>query len=106
MSLQINSSYAPLKADYAQDRNPRTEHTPAGQERAREKKQCTTNTDQVDQEIKQLREKKKQLEQQLERAVGDEKKCRELEKQLAQINAQLAHKDNDTYRRQHASISM
>lgn len=106
MSLQINSSYAPPKADYAQDRNPRTEHTPAGPERAREKKQCTTNTDQVDQEIKQLREKKKQLEQQLERAVGDEKKCRELEKQLAQINAQLAHKDNDTYRRQHASTSM
>ena len=45
------------------------------------------------------------MEQQLESAVGDEKKCRELEKQLAQINAELAHKDNDTYRRQHASTS-
>ena len=105
MSLQINNSYALPKTDYAQDRTPRTEHTPAGQERAREKKQCTTNTDQVDREIKQLREKKKQLEQQLESAVGDEKKCRELEKQLAQINAELAHKDNDTYRRQHAGTS-
>lgn len=106
MSLQINSSYVNPKTDYAQDRPPRMDYASAGQERAREKKQCTTDTDQVDREIKQLREKKKQLEQQLERAVGDEKKCRELEKQLAQINAELAHKDNDTYRRQHASTSM
>lgn len=96
MSLQINGSYA----------NPRTDYAQAGQERARGKEKCTTDTDQVDREIKQLREKKKQLEQQLERAAGDEKKCRELEKQLAQINAELAHKDNDTYRRQHAHTSM
>ena len=96
MSLQISSSYA----------TPRTDYVQAGQEKARGKEKCTTDTDQVDREIKQLREKKKQLEQQLERAAGDEKKCRELEKQLAQINDQLAHKDNDTYRRQHAHTSM
>lgn len=89
MSLQINDSYAKPQTDYVQAR-----------------KQCTTDTSRVDWEIKQLREKKKQLEQQLERAVGDEKKCRELERQLAQINAELAHKDNDTYRRQHARTGM
>lgn len=49
MSLQINSSYATPRTDYAQ----------AGQERARGKEKCTTDTDQVDREIKQLREKKK-----------------------------------------------
>lgn len=59
----------------------RTDYAQAGQERARGKEKCTTDTDQVDREIKQLREKKKQLEQ------------------------QLAHKNNDTYRRQHAHTS-
>lgn len=95
MSLQINSGYENSRTDYARQ-------CQAGQEKARGREKCTTNTDQVDREIQQLREKKRQLEQQLERAVGDEKRCRELEKQLAQINAELGRKDNDTYRRQHA----
>lgn len=60
MSLQINSSYA----------NPRTDYAQAGQERARGKEKCTTDTGQVDREIKQLREKKKQLEQQLAQIIS------------------------------------
>lgn len=63
---------------------------------------CTGNTDQVDREIKQLKEKKKQLEQQIRTVSGDEEKRRELEKILAQVESELSQKDNDTYRRQHS----
>ena len=66
---------------------------------------CVTNTDKVDREIKKLKEKKQQLEQQIQSASGDEKKIRELEKKLAQVENELRQKDNDTYRRQNASVS-
>lgn len=68
-------------------------------------KKCTTNTDKVDREIKKLKEEKKQLEQQIQAASGDEKKIKELEKKLTQIESQLSQKDNDTYRRQNAIVS-
>ncbi|EOS28236.1 MAG: hypothetical protein OSJ53_16405 [Kineothrix sp.] len=66
---------------------------------------CVANTDKVDREIKRLKEKKQQLEQQIRSASGDEKKVRELEKKLAQVENELRQKDNDTYRRQNASVS-
>ena len=66
---------------------------------------CVTNTDKVDREIKKLKEKRQQLEQQIQSAFGDEKKIRELEKKLAQVENELSQKDNDTYRRQNASVS-
>ncbi len=66
---------------------------------------CVGNTDQVDREIRQLKEKKQQLEQQLRRASGDERKTRELEKKRTQIQQELSRKDNDTYRRQHTIFS-
>ena len=66
---------------------------------------CVTNTDKVDQEIRKLKEKKQQLEQQIQSAFGDEKKIRKLEKKLAQVENELSQKDNDTYRRQNASVS-
>lgn len=66
---------------------------------------CTTNTDKVDREIKNLKQKQQQLEQQIRSASGDEKKTRELEKKLAQVKSELSQKDTDTYRRQHASVS-
>ena len=66
---------------------------------------CTGNTDQVDREIKKLKEKKKELEQQIRAASGDEKKVRELEKKLAQVESELSQKDNDTYRRQHSTFT-
>lgn len=66
---------------------------------------CTGNTDQVDREIEKLKEKKKELEQQIRLASGDEKKVRELENRLAQVESELSQKDNDTYRRQHTAFS-
>ncbi len=66
---------------------------------------CVTNTDKVDREIRKLKEKKQHLEQQIRSASGDEKKIRDLENTLAQVEAELSRKDNDTYRRQNASVS-
>lgn len=67
--------------------------------------QCTTNTDAVDREIKKLREKKEQLEQQIKAASDDPEKTRELERKLADVEMELNQKDNDAYRRQHAVVS-
>ncbi len=66
---------------------------------------CIGNTDMVDREIKELKEKKKELEQQIRSASGDEKKVRELENKLAQVESELSQKDNDTYRRQHSTFT-
>ena len=37
----------------------------------------------------------------MQSASGDEKKVRELERKMAQVEQELNLKDNDTYRRQH-----
>ncbi len=66
---------------------------------------CTADTDKTDREIEKLKEKKKQLVQQIQSASGNEKKVRELEKKLAQVESELSRKDNDAYRRQNAEIS-
>ena len=66
---------------------------------------CIANTDKVDREIEKLKEKKRQITQQIQSASGDEKKVRELERKLAQVENELSQKDNDTYRRQHTSIT-
>lgn len=63
---------------------------------------CTTNTDKVDREIEKLKEEKKQLEQQIKAAAGEEEKVKEWKKKLAQIEMELSWKDNDTYRRQNS----
>ena len=60
---------------------------------------CTGNTDKVDREIKKLKGKVKELEQQIQSASGDEEKVKELEKKLTQVKQELSLKDNDTYRR-------
>lgn len=65
--------------------------------------QCTTNTDKVDAEIKRLKEEKKQILQQLRKADGDAERQAALEKRLAQLEAELQLKDNDAYRKQHAT---
>lgn len=64
---------------------------------------CVGNTDKVDREIRKLKEKKKQLEQQIQSASKEEK-VQELEKKLAQVENELSRKDNDTYRRQNSSF--
>lgn len=70
-----------------------------------DEEKCIGSTDQVDKEIEKLKEQKKQLEQQIRTASGDEEKVRELEKKLAQIEQELNQKDNDAYRRQHSTFS-
>lgn len=61
----------------------------------------TINTDDVDREIKQLKERKRQIEQQLQ-AEQDEQRKRALEQELKTIESMLSFKDNDAYRRQNA----
>lgn len=63
----------------------------------------TMDTNNVDREIEKLKNKKAQLEQQLY-SVGETKK-KELEQELRQVEAELAQKDNDAYRRKNAMVS-
>ena len=63
------------------------------------------NMDKVKNEIKKLKEKKKQLEQQLKMAAGNEQKTKELETKLAQVEAELSVKDTDEYKKQHAEYT-
>ena len=65
---------------------------------------CTTNTDKVDRELEKLRGREEKLEQRLG-AETDAAKVQELWQKLAQVQAELAQKDNDSYRRQNAVIS-
>lgn len=62
------------------------------------------DTGSVDREIKQLKEKKQQLQQQLNSARSDDKR-EKLEKQLKQVEAELSRKDNDSYRKRHSSYT-
>lgn len=62
--------------------------------------QTTANTDNVDREIKGLREKAQSLQQKLRSA--DENSAADIQRQLEQVTAELAQKDNDQYRRQNA----
>lgn len=65
---------------------------------------CVGNTDKVDREIEKLKEKQQWLEQQIQTVAGDEQKVRELQKKLAQVEAELRQKDNDTYRHQNSEF--
>ncbi len=65
---------------------------------------CTGNTDKVDREIEKLKKKKEELESQIN-SETDDTKIKELEKKLTQIERELRQKDNDAYRRQHATFS-
>lgn len=64
---------------------------------------CTANTDKVDREIKKLKEKAKQLRQQLKSASEDKRD--ELVKQLRAVETELSQKDNDSYRRENTIFS-
>lgn len=67
-------------------------------------KSCTCNTDKVDREIEKLKKQKRELEQQINRET-DETKAENLKAKLAQVERELSQKDNDTYRRQHATYT-
>ena len=64
----------------------------------------TVNTDKVDKEIEKLKQTQAQLEQKAA-AAKEPKEKEKLEAQLAQVNAELKAKDNDTYRQQHMEIT-
>lgn len=63
-----------------------------------EKETVTANTDKVDREIKNLRNKAQNLRQKLRSA--DESAADDIRRELEQVSAELAQKDNDEYRRQ------
>lgn len=65
---------------------------------------CTTDTGKVDRELERLRHRREALARQVE-TQADPSKAQKLEQELARVGAELAQKDNDTYRRQHAVIS-
>lgn len=63
----------------------------------------TVSTDRADREIDKLKSDQKELKQKIAAAEPEEKE--RLEQRLAQLEARLRLKDNDTYRRQHAEIT-
>lgn len=64
-----------------------------------EEETVTGNTDSVDREIKNLRNKAQMLIRKLRSA--DEGAAEEIQRELEQVNVELAQKDNNEYRRQH-----
>lgn len=85
-------------------KEPSTEAVPAKDEPGKATETTTVNTDKVDREIEKLKEKRNQLEQQIQ-TTKDPEKAEDLERQLSQIENELVKKDNDAYRRQNAVIS-
>lgn len=69
------------------------------------KERCTANTDKVDAEIRKLKEKKENIQQQLAKAADHPEQREKLEKQLQQIENELKMKDNDSYRRRHTEYT-
>lgn len=69
-----------------------------------EKSEVTVcDTDRVDKEIERLRENQEQLEQKLRAAEGEN--AERIRRQLESVSAELAMKDNDSYRRRNAVFS-
>lgn len=70
-----------------------------------EDKQSTTTCDTVgvDRELENLRKRQEQLEEQLRAAAPEQAAA--IRQQLDQVSRELAQKDNDSYRRQHAVFS-
>lgn len=84
--------------------HPEEEKSPESEDEDGEKSEITVcDTDRVDGEIKRLKEKREQLEQQLRAAEGEN--AERLQRQLESVSAELIQKDNDTYRRQNADFS-
>ena len=63
----------------------------------------TCDTGKVDRELEHLRKQQEQLEQQLRAAAPEQAEA--IRRQLDQVTRELAQKDNDAYRRQHAVFS-
>ncbi|MDE7231399.1 MAG: hypothetical protein K2N56_13055 [Oscillospiraceae bacterium] len=81
-----------ISFDKAEDKSADNKNEP-------EEETVTANTDKVDREIKKLRDKAQLLSQKLQ--FADEGTASDIQRELEQVNAELAQKDNDEYRRQH-----
>lgn len=66
-------------------------------------KKTYSSSEKVDQEIQKLKNQQSQLQSQVNGASDPDKKL-ELQQQLQQVQQQLALKDTDSYRRQHATF--
>lgn len=66
---------------------------------------CTVNTDQVDAEIRKLREELEKIQQQMKGAANDPEKRANLEAQASRISNELQAKDNDAYRKANATYT-
>ncbi|MDE5576554.1 MAG: hypothetical protein K2J11_04125 [Oscillospiraceae bacterium] len=92
----------PNKSDKS-DKSDKADKAEKPEKEKSESEECTCNTDKVDRELKRLREKAERLEQQLRSASEEE--AAKLRKQLAEVQSELAQKDNDSYRRSQAEFS-
>lgn len=63
----------------------------------------TCDTGEVDRELENLRKRQEYLTQQLRSAAPEQAEA--IQRRLDQVNRELARKDNDSYRRQHAVFS-
>lgn len=61
------------------------------------------DTGKVDRELENLRKRQEELTQQLRTAAPEQAEA--IQRKLDQVNRELAQKDNDSYRRQHAVFS-
>lgn len=64
----------------------------------------TANTDRVDGELRQLKQRQAALEQKLSRAEeggAEERELEQLRQQLEAVRSELTQKDNDAYRKGH-----
>ena len=98
---------APQKpgADVPEEEPDPTDQAVKGPEKKeRKEERWEGNTDKVDREIKELKQKKKELESRL-RTETNEAQAEALEKELANVERELSQKDNDSYRRQHTVFS-
>lgn len=77
---------------------------PEKKDRENKAERCTGDTGKVDREIEKLKRKRAELEQRLN-TERDEAKREDLERQLAQVEAELRQKDNDGYRRRNTVFS-
>lgn len=93
----------PQGAD-APEQPDRKAEEPAGEDAKKRTEPCTCDTGRVDDEIKALKEKQKELQRQL-KTETDEEAIKVLEQKLMQVERELSQKDNDAYRRQHAAYA-
>lgn len=76
----------------------------APEKRGGKEERCAGSTDEVDREIRRLKQKRAELERRLSTET-DKARIRDLERRLAQVERELSEKDSDAYRRQHSTFT-